>query len=279
MQKIKIAAFLLALSLLLTGCGSKNFPVQVSGIEIDKKPQHVAVMTPGIAAMAVQLGYSDQIAAVCSDSGIDKLPQVGTAVAPDVEAMIDEEVDLVITTMAFSDDNKIAAEQADIQIVVLENPTSLDGLSTYYQNIAMCFEGKLGDEPAVEEYVDKMERAIVEYQQEQKPTFAIITSAGLTVAGNDTLEGDLFSKVLGQNVAADYPGYTMTLEQLVQANPQVLIVTDTLDIGVVQSTYGLSGLQAVQSGQVYSISMQMVEQCMPQLITQVCNIADKVYQQ
>ena len=279
MKKLcKIWALGLAMVVLLTGCGGKGFPAQVAGVTIDKKPKNVAVMTPGITAVAVQLGYTDQIAAACQGSGLSKVPEVGTAAAPDMDAIEGEGVDLIITTMALADDDQIAADQADIQVVVLSNPTTLDQLDNYYQSIAMCFEGKLGDDAPASEIVKKMERAVQKYQQQQKPTFAIITSAGLTVAGGDTLEGDLFSQVLGQNVAADYPGYTMTLEQLIQANPQVLIVTDALDTSVVQSTYGLSGLQAVQSGQVYSISMQVVEQCMPQLITQVCNIADQVYQ-
>ena len=282
-----LLAAVFALSL-FAGCKEKKkepvFPVTVKGVTIDSAPQKVVVLSPGIAVTAVRLGYAEQIAGICEDhlnpTSLRNVPKVGDAVTPDIEAIVKLGADMLITFMAPTDQDMVELDKAGVKVVVLTAPNSVETLDEYYVDIASCFEGVIDEEHTSRTYVKELKEwtAKLAEGKESRPSFAIITSANLMTAGGDTIESQLFSQILGKNIMADASGYTQGIVDIIRKNPDVLIVTDALNMDLIKGNHGVSGLNAVKNEQVYFVNLNNFELMLPELIVEMCEVAAGCYQ-
>lgn len=284
MKKIICAVLALGMCLsLFSGCGKKSFPATVGEVTIDKAPEKVVVLSPNLAAMAVRFGYLDKIVGVCQDNqnptSLKKVETVGTASLPNVDKIIELKADMIITQLAPNERDALALDKAGITTVVIGSPQDLESLNQYYVDIATCFEGVLPKNHAAYSFAKDLTdwTAKLADKGDSRPSFAVLSTSKLLVAGGDTLESKLYSQVLGENVAKDSVGYAMALDQVMQANPQVLIVTDSLTLEMLQSAHGMAQLQAVQDGQVYFVNLKNFEMALPEMFTQVSQVALGVY--
>jgi len=288
MKKVLSLLLVIALALsVFTGCKEEKkepvFPVTVEGVEIAAAPQKAVIMSPGIAVVAVRLGYIEQIAGICEDNlnptSLRNTPLVGDAITPDVAKIIELEADMYISFMAPTDQDRAELEKNGVKIITLTCPTDIESMAAYYANIAACFEGVIDVEHEANTYTKDIEAWVAKIAEGQTklPSYAVISSAKMFGAGGDTIESSLFGSILGKNVLQDKEGYTFAMEEIIRKDPDVLIVTDSLSMELLQGTYGISGLSAVKEGKVYFVNLKNFELMLPELFVQMCEVAQKVY--
>ncbi|WP_059004343.1 ABC transporter substrate-binding protein [Bittarella massiliensis (ex Durand et al. 2017)] len=268
-------ALLLAAALLLAGCGKKGFPATVQGVTISGAPKRVAVLSEHLAEAAVGMGYGGQIAGVCDGSqlpGLEDAQPVGTALLPDGAALAELKADLVLSTQPLPEGT------VNCPVVVLAAPTTLEGLSGFYRDIAACFAGERAEEGRLfaadaESWVAALNEKIGDAD---RPSFAVLCDPRGYLAGTGTLEADLFGRLLGENTAAAAEGYA-TLEGM--AEPEVLFCTDALTLEELQRLPGFAEMACVQEGRVVFLQMAPFERCSSALFLQLIPAVTAQYPQ
>ena len=162
----KITALLLSISLLVTfslcGCSNDNpdpdqtteyitepeptpFPIIINDTEIKEKPEKVVCLSPTLAEIMYEMGYSSLLigrSSYCNyPTEITAIKDVGGTTKPDIEAIIQLQPDLVLSSAPIASKDIFTMEQAGIATVVIPAPTTLDGFASIYKAMGLIFEG------------------------------------------------------------------------------------------------------------------------------------------
>ena len=148
-------SILLALCLLLscaavfTGCSgtgnSNEFPVTVADVTIDKEPQAIVVLSDKLADVISYIGYDIKMVGrseECDQDFLKVVPVIGTAAAPDVNAITSAGADLVIADDTLAADVKQSIEGAGVKVLTLKPATNKDELEALYTDLGTALGGK-----------------------------------------------------------------------------------------------------------------------------------------
>jgi iron complex transport system substrate-binding protein len=154
-------------------------------------------------------------------------PSIGGFATPNIEKVVALSPDLVLATSIHEKQVIPNLEQRGITVVALA-PKTIDEVLE-----AITLIGRIsGEESAAAKLVAEMQakiKAVTDktsnLTEAQKPdVFYITWHDPLMTAGGDTLHNELIQKAGGKNVAQNLTGFAgITLEAVVQANPQVMI--------------------------------------------------------
>ena len=77
-------------------------------------------------------------------------------------------------------------------------------------------------------------------------------------AGGDTFVGKMLAMAGGDNIAKDISGWSITLEELVEADPSIIIINEYMKSDFM-SLPNYSDLTAVKEGNVYTLDTNMLD--------------------
>ncbi len=167
---------------------------------------------------------------------IEKLPKVGAVYAIDLEAVIAQKPDLIISQYGPQTTQAIRQREMGFPVICTQTKTYEDVLQTY-----RVFGKILGAEDKAEVAVRKLEeqkKAILDKLPAEGKTIVIlyVTSNSLAVKLDNSIAGDIAKMLKLKNIASDLPPDTigsentpLDIEYIVEKNPDYVLVTSMID--------------------------------------------------
>ena len=291
MKKLKrMLAMLLAFSMLvigLVGCDSKKddadkegdntpqsaetvYPLEITDssgavVIIEKEPEKIISVAPNLTEAIYKLGAGDKLVGrsqYCDyPQEVLEVESVGDFFQPDIERIIALEPDVVLTSSLFDEENAKKLKDAGITVVAITEDTKIEGV---YEMITTL--GKvLNKNSEAADCVDDMKASIDEVQGKvkdlEKPTVYYVVGYG--EYGDFTATGDTFISGMlelagGDNIAKDATGWSISLETLIEADPDIIIIAEFMKDDFI-NTPNYAELSAVKEGRVYTLDVNMLE--------------------
>jgi iron complex transport system substrate-binding protein len=251
-------------------------------VRLSEPPKRVVSLAPHTTEVMCALGAADTLAAVdnyanCPEGSTSK-PAVDSF-QPSVEAITSYNPDLVY--MVF-DPGEIAPSlrNAGIKTLVLDVPRDLDGVFTNIEQIGRI----VGKESAASHLVSELKLhrdAVVQrlgdvtdgpsYFHELDNTFFTVRS--------DTFVGSLYKLLKAENIAdrAESPYPQLSVEAIVAANPDVIVLVDDETQASVATRPGWDTIAAVQAGRICELDEDQLSRPGPHIIEGLESLADCLY--
>lgn len=288
--KRKVVALILAMSMAfcVTGCGNeaeknagKNsnashdagktvYPVEITDSQgniatINEEPQKIVSVAPNITELIYELELQDKLVGrseYCDyPSEVMGIPSVGTLFEPNLEQIISLEPDVVFTSACFDADSVELMKNAGIEVVVLDEQTEIAGVYTMIETFGKVMNCNDKALECITEMQDRITSVEEKIKNLEAPTVYYVIGYGEYgdyTSGGDTYTGDMLSLAGGDNIAKDISGWGITLEELVEADPEIIVISEFMkDDFMNMETY--KELTAVKEGNVYTIDINLLD--------------------
>ncbi len=240
-----------------------------TSVTLEKEIESIVSMGPNITEILFAIGAGDKVIGrtdYCDyPAEVTEIPSVGTIYMADIERIIELNPDMVIGSSCFADESANRLKELGICEVTLWDATNLDGVYGIIDTL-----GELtGCEEAAEALVADTKARIDAVKQEAeafvtRPTVYYSLGYGEYgdyTAGGDTFIGQMLTQAGGINAAEDVSGWNYSLEALLEADPDVIIMGlgEAEDFKKAEHYCELS---AVKNNRVYEIDRNLFDrQC------------------
>lgn len=228
------------------------YPLSINQTMIKASPEKVVCLSPAVAEIIYELGYGDTIigrSSYCDyPEKVLSAKDVGTAANPDINAITDLMPNLVITSTPIASKDIFTMEQAGITTVLIPAPTTLEGFSSIYTAMGLIYEGLFTGTAKGEEAYSGISKLLGNTEALNIGKFVYITE-NVEIAGGNTFESAVLS-CFGTNIAKEGTGYTYDKSQLLENQPDVILLNSKYTRDTLLNDNVLSQLEAVQN---YSI--------------------------
>lgn len=280
----------LLVAVLLVGCaGPDTAPTRDTVLVTDDFGREVAVpqpverivsLAPSHTEVLFDLGLEDRLVAVTDHDNyppeVEEYPSVGGFGEPSLEAVLDQEPDLVLASSIHQETTE-NLEQMEIAVLVLDEQT-VEGL---WENISRIGQAAGAEDVAAErietlqEEVEQAIAPVADLAEEEKPlVYYELWHDPLMTAGPDTYVDDLITLAGGRNLAADadkaWPEYSM--EVIVERDPEVILRTETehgeeaVSPEEIAERPGWSDISAIRSGRIFLVDDDLMSRPGPRLV-------------
>ncbi|WP_078596961.1 ABC transporter substrate-binding protein [Evansella clarkii] len=259
-------------------------------ISLEEKPERVISILPSNTEIIYALDAWDQLVAVTSNDDYPPeagdLPTVGDMVI-DVEAVLEQEPDIVLAGLINDLDAVGQIEDAGIPVFVAEDPNDFPGVYELIEDIGLL----LGQQENAAEIVNDMEERLnavketgesISEEDRVSVWVEVSPSPDIFTTGSGTFMDEILTIIGAENVAGEEDGWVAyTEEDAVLANPDVIITTygsyteNSKEQILERSAW--QDVSAVQNERVYDIEANLVSRQGPRLIEGVEQLAELVY--
>lgn len=244
-------------------------------VTIEEEPETVVSVSPALTEIIYDLGGEDKLIGrsdYCDyPEEVYNIQSVGPIDLPDTELIVSLDPDVVLASSIFSEEAYDALVNAGITVVIIKDEDSLDGMFTYVQTTADV----IGLHEEGEDLVEVMEEQLAQIEGEVNDTIAgdditVYYCMGFGEYGDYTAGGDTFINGIIEaagcvNVAADVQGWSYSAEELLEADPYIIIVPSWgYDDFIATEPY--TELSAVQNGRVLEVDNNTFERVGPRNI-------------
>jgi iron complex transport system substrate-binding protein len=258
------------------------FPVTVTddegtAVTIPLEPQKIVSLTPATTETLFALGVGSRVAGKVEDVAkyppeADSIPVVATFSSVDVEQIVSLGADLVVSGGAGLSQGP-AVEQlrrANIPVIV-SYPTTIDqaiaGFRLLGQAVGAPDAGNtLADDTKAQ--LDELAASVANATSKPRLFYEIDASNGIFTPPAASIYGELFTLAGAEPISGD-ANYSISLEDLVAADPEVILLGDAA-YGVtgadVAKRPGWGGMTAVKQGSIFPIDDILVTRPGPRLV-------------
>lgn len=234
----------------------KPYPVTAGSLIFKEQPASVGSLSPAITEMICQLGYGDKIIGrsdYCDyPKDVENKVSLGSAANPDVEAIIAAKPQLLVSHSPIAKKDITKIENAGTRVWIISAPDSVEELYACYRDIASVFGGSIDSEDIASDAMKPLINALFEAQNTVE-SFVYIMSPDLAAASDSTFAGKFFSS-FGTNAAGDREDISLTEEELLELDPQWIILPHSVSAESLPS-----GLSAAENGRIITLDEEMLE--------------------
>lgn len=185
------------------------------------------------------------------------VPSIGKLSSPNIEKIIELNPDLVIGSTHVKREVVEALEKADITTACLYDASSLDGSYQIVLDMGLL----LNKNTQAKTIVSTMKKNVNEVKDRvadlPKPKIYYVVGFGQWgeyTAGGDTFINTMIEQAGGINIAKNIKGWTYSLESLIDADPDIIIISKyNNNFEKFSNTPPYSELRAVQEKHLYEI--------------------------
>jgi iron complex transport system substrate-binding protein len=258
------------------------FPVTITddegtAVTIAAAPQKIVSLTPAVTETLFALGVGSRVVGKVQDvanfpAEAATVPEVATFTGVDVEKIVTLGADLVVSGgTGFSQGPAVEQlRRANIPVVV-SYPTTVDkaivGFRTIGKAVGAADAGdKLADDTKAK--IDELAASVANVTHKPRLFYEIDMAGGIFTPPADSIYGEMF-KLAGAEPIAGGANYTISLEDLVAADPEVILLGDAA-YGVKPADLakrpGWGGMTAVKQGSIFPIDDILVTRPGPRLV-------------
>lgn len=246
-------------------------------ITLPEKTETIVSMSPSTTQILIDFGLGDSIKAVDTYSAMsfsDELPAdilQFDMMEPDTESLIALAPDIVFTTgmsKAHGEDVFASVRNAGVCVADIKSSESFDDIKKDIEFIGYC-TGKADEAAKINEEfqqgLDEIKASAEKIPEEEKKTilFELSTPTSdyptIYTAGTGTYMDEAINLIGAENASGDQASWvSLSEEDAIAKNPDVIISTDTYTPDVVNTLVSLSGwenVDAVKNDQVYLLSL------------------------
>ena len=281
----------------LAGCGgpepdagapaSASFPVTITDdagreVTVPAKPERIVSLAPANTEIVAALGATSRLVGVTTycdyPAEVAEIAKVGDFVQPNLEAIAAADPDVVLVTTGVQADVIGQLEALGAAVVAID-PQSLEDVFASIETVGAV----IGEPTAAADTVESMRIQLEDIGEtvENAPVrcFIEIAQDPLFTAGSATLLNDLIEHAGGENVVTDEGYVAYSVEQLVQADPEVYLATlgSMSDPSDIDGRPGYSSLAAVRDKRVYVLEDNLVSRPGPRVVEGVRQIAEALH--
>jgi len=270
----------------LTACTQTSTPSSVTyvddigrTVQITGIPQRIISLSPSNTEMVYALGLQDRLVGVTSyddyPPDAKTKPIVSDYSTVDLEKIVNAQPDLVLADSIRQHDTVPALEKLGISVYVM-TPDNMEMISSDLRTLGQI-TGKTKEAAALATGMQARIKAVTDITAKltvtQKPRVLFVTwHDPIWTAGSDTMIQYLINDAGGINIASDLKGYaTITLESVVQRNPQIIVVMSSMgdqntSLDYIRSNPQFASIDAVKNGQVVEIDADIFGRTTPRIV-------------
>lgn len=265
----------------------KGFPVTIIddlgySITITEKPERIISLAPSNTEILFALGLGDKVVGMTEYCNYppeaEEKEKIGSYSTPNIEKIVNLNPDLVLAAYGNPIGTVEALKRFNLTVVGLKS----DNLDEILYDIRLVGEITGQSDNASVLVADMAQRIEVIDERmsglsvEEKPTVLhIIWHDPIWVAGKGTFEDELIRRSGGLNIAPVEGYKTISLEQLIDLNPEVIITPTGTGMGFAKTNYSyeyiineprLRVIEAVKSNRIYVIDADIVCRAGPRIV-------------
>jgi iron complex transport system substrate-binding protein len=262
--------------------GETNYPYTIMDsrgekVTFDKAPTKVVSMAPNITEIIYALGKGSSLVGrtdYCNyPEEVSKVASVGDIITPNVEKIVSLDPDLVLISGTTMPDSLNVLKDLGTKFVVINDQKDFDGVYNTIVNIGQILNAGNKANNITVAMKEKVEEIKAKVKDLNKPSTYYVVGYGefgeYTATG-DTFLGQMITMAGGNNIAKDATGWKFNLENIVSANPEVMIFSSmggtVKDPNAALATAnGYKDLKVVKEKKVYLINDDLVSRQGPRL--------------
>lgn len=245
------------------------FPVTITddegtAVTIKAEPKKLVSLTPATTETLFAIGAGSRVVGKVQDIAnfppdAASIPEVATFAGVDVEKIVALTPDLVISggTGLTQGDAVTKLRAAGIPVLV-SYPTkvaaAIDGIRTIGKAVGRAdAAGALAD--TIQSRIDQLKTIAATATTKPRVFYEIDTTGGIFTPPVDSIYGELFTLANAAQIGGN-ASYSISLEQLVAADPQVILLGDAAygaTADAVKKRAGWGGMTAVKTGAIFAI--------------------------
>jgi len=258
------------------------FPVTITddegtAVTIPSEPQKIVSLTPATTETLFALGAGSRVVGKVEDVAnyppeAASIPVVATFSGVDVEKIVSLGADLVVSGGAGLTQGAAVEQLRRASIpVIVSYPTTVEkaiaGFRLLGQAVGAADAGnKLADDTKAK--IDELAASVANATHKPRLFYEIDNTNGIFTPPADSIYGEMF-KLAGADPISGDVNYTISLEDLVAADPEVILLGDAA-YGVkaedVAKRPGWGGMTAVKQGNIFAIDDILVTRPGPRLV-------------
>ena len=248
-------------------------------VQIRGTVQRIISLSPSNTEMVYALGLQDKLVGVTSYDNYPPEAKNKTVVSDfstiDMEKIVNAKPDIVLADSIQQKDTIPALEKMGITVYAM-TPTSMDGVFNDLKVLGQI-TGKIKEADMLVASLTARVQAVTDKTAKltatEKPRVLFVTWYDpIWTAGSDTMIQSMIDRAGGINIAADLNGYaTISLESVIQRNPQVIIVTNSMGdqhtvLDYIKANDQFKATDAVKNGKVYEIDADIFGRTTPRIV-------------
>ena len=242
-------------------------------VTIEKAAVSVVSIAPSITETIFALGKGDILKGrtdYCDyPEEAQNIPSIGSLREPDIEAIAELNPDIVIASTHFTKESLDKLTTLSIPVVVLADQDSFSGVYQTITDIGLLIGAEDEGKALISSMEDTVNSVIDAVKNKATPTVYYVIGFGEYgdfTAGGDTFISQIIEMAGGNNIASETKGWSFSLEQIVDSDPDILVCSKFWDTkSSIENTNGYNDLRAVKSGNLFTIDNNMLDRQGPRL--------------
>lgn len=234
-------------------------------VTLEQEPTKIVSMAPNVTEMIFALGAEDKLVGRTDYCDYPEealaIESVGTLMTPDIEKIISLEPDVVIASTHFSEESEQQLKDLGINVIMLYEEMDMDGVYGMINTLSDVVNKKEAGQAIVTEMQASVDETLAAVAGlESKSVYYVVGFGeyGDYTAGGTTFLGQLLTMAGGSNVAEEVTDWSYTLESLVEADPEIIIIADDMKESF-ETAETYKDLTAVKNGNVFGVDKNTLE--------------------
>lgn len=246
----------------------RTFPMELTDaygntVTIESEPETIVSVSPALTEIVFALGEGDKLVGrtdYCDyPAEAMDIASVGNIDTPDTEKIVEIDPDLIIASSIFTEDSYNALTELGYTVVILRDEATLEGTYELIDTVSDV----IGASEEGDKVIADMDSKITEIEAADDKDVTVYYCMGYGeygeyTAGDGTFIDNMIEIAGAKNAADDADGWTYSLEALIAADPDYILVPAWGYDGFV-STEPYSDLTAVKEGHVISVDNNLFE--------------------
>lgn len=241
-------------------------------VTVEAEPETIVTVSPALTEIVYALGGEDKLIGRSSyddyPADVFDVQDIGPIDMPDVELIVELDPDVVLASSIFSEEAYNALTEAGLTVVIVRDETDIEGLTYCVETVADVI-GLHEDGQALAMSISDEIAEIYNQAQETIADDDITVYYAMSfgeygdyTAGPDTFINDIIEYAGCVNAASDADGWSYSAEQLLAADPDIILVPDW-GYDMFMETEPYTELTAVQNGTVLAVDANTFERVGP----------------
>jgi iron complex transport system substrate-binding protein len=232
------------------------FPITVDGVQFERAPERIVSLSPALSEILFELGQGDRLIGKSDYCDYPRDLRDVTAIASpiidlDIGAIISLSADLLLLSSPISEKDRRTLEQEGVATIVIPSPKSLDEFRNVYRVTGLILYGAFTGADEGDTAFSPITLACNNPDVIDLGSFVYITE-NMSIATGDTLESSVFS-CFGSNLAKDAVGYVFDKSELLENQPDLILLNSSISLKDLQGDEVFSQLEAVKQERVISL--------------------------